>query len=56
MAIPSLLSMAVDSNRLTLYFSEPLNAILPSRNRFEVLASGVRNVASTDATLTGSGF
>jgi hypothetical protein len=52
MAIPSLLSMAVDGSTLALYFSEPIKSILPSRNRFQVLVNGVRNFTSANATLT----
>ena len=52
MAIPSLLSMAVDGSTLALYFSEPIKAVLPSRNRFQVFVNGVRNFTSADATLT----
>ena len=52
MAIPSLLSMAVDGSTLALYFSEPIKAVLPSRNRFQVFVNGVRNFASAEATLT----
>jgi Ca2+-binding RTX toxin-like protein len=52
MAIPSLLSMAVDGSTLALYFSEPIKSILPSRNRFQVLVNGVRNYTSANATLT----
>jgi hypothetical protein len=52
MAIPSLLSMAVDGNSLALYFSEPLKTILPSRNRFLVMVNGVRYYASANASLS----
>jgi len=52
MAIPSLLSMAVDGSSLALYFSEALKTILPSRNRFLVMVNGVRNLASADASLS----
>ena len=49
MAIPSLLSMAVDGSSLALYFSEVLKSILPSRNRFLVMVNGVRNLATAAA-------
>ena len=52
MAIPSLLSMAVDGSTLALYFSETIKGVLPSRNRFQVFVNGVRNFASAEATLT----
>ena len=44
--------MAVDGSTLALYFSEPLKAVMPSRNRFLVFVNGVRNFANADPTLT----
>jgi hypothetical protein len=40
---------------MALVFSEPLNAILPSRHRFQMFVRGVCNVARADATRIISG-
>jgi hypothetical protein len=51
MPVPTLVELAVEGSSLALRFSEALNNLLPSRNRFIVTVNGVRNYVSDVAIL-----
>ena len=55
MAVPTLLELSVQGRSLAFRYSEALNAILPSFNRFVVLVNGRRVNATGPASLSADG-
>lgn len=55
MAVPTLLELMVQGSSVALRYSEALNPVLPSINRFQVMVNGRRVYASGSASLSADG-